>query len=131
MNGDLVTQADVGSMLEYHGQGGFDATVGVRQYSHSVPFGCIEVREGRVTMFEEKPTITRLVNAGIYILEPALLARVPGGEEFALPTLIEECLAQDRPVGAYEIREDWIDVGRPVQLREAREGAIPPAASPT
>ena len=122
MNGDLVTQADIGAMLDSHAQGGHTVTVGVQEYSHTIPYGCVEVERERVIRFEEKPVVTRLANAGIYVLSPSVLARVPKDQNFPITALIEQAIALDEPVGAFRISEDWIDVGHKDQLRQAREG---------
>jgi NDP-sugar pyrophosphorylase family protein len=62
------------------------------------------------------------VNAGIYVLEPRLVARLPRNEEVALPTLISDGIALGDLVRTYEIRDDWIDVGQKEHLAEARGG---------
>lgn len=123
MNGDLVTQADVGAMLEFHGVGGYRATVGVKEYRHRIPFGCVQIDGSRVVRFEEKPLVSEPVNAGIYVLSPDLVARVPPESEYQMPTLIEECLSRGEPVGAFPIQDDWIDVGHADHLKLAREGS--------
>jgi NDP-sugar pyrophosphorylase family protein len=122
MNGDLVTEADVGAMLEFHGAGGQSATLGVRRYWHVVPFGCVELDGDKVVSIEEKPTVTRLVNTGIYVLDPKVVERVPS-EPVGVPDLLEDCLARGEHVRAFEIEADWIDVGQRDQLRLAREGS--------
>lgn len=122
MNGDLVTEAEIGAMLEFHATGGQRATVGVRRYSHTVPFGCVELDGERIVQMEEKPNLVRLVNAGIYVLDPALVERVAPDQELGMPTLLEQCIARDERVCAFEIQADWIDVGQRDQLRQAREG---------
>jgi dTDP-glucose pyrophosphorylase len=122
MNGDLVTQADIGAILDFHDRGRFKATVGLRPYQHRVPYGCVEVSDDRVTSFDEKPLVSRLINAGIYVLAPDLPARVPPGTEYPMPALIQECLAQGDPVGAFLIEDEWMDVGQGEQLKAAREG---------
>jgi dTDP-glucose pyrophosphorylase len=123
LNGDLVTSADFGSMLAFHTTGGFDATVGIRRYLHTVPFGCVERDGTRVVGLEEKPTLEREVNTGIYALEPAMLDLVRPGEPMSMPALVNAALDAGRPVGAFEIEEDWIDVGQREQLASARGGA--------
>jgi dTDP-glucose pyrophosphorylase len=123
LNGDLVTQFDVGRLLDFHAQGGFAATMGVCGYAHTVPFGCVETTANRVTRFEEKPVMMRQVNAGIYVLSPAVLSRVPTGRAFPITTLFEEALARGDPLGAYHIEDDWIDVGQREQLQRARNGS--------
>jgi dTDP-glucose pyrophosphorylase len=123
MNGDLVTSADLGGLLDAHAAGGYTATIGIRRYLHSVPFGCVERDGARVIRIEEKPTLAREVNAGIYALQPDLVRRVPSGRASTMPALIDGALERDEPVGAFEIEDDWIDVGLREQLDQAREGS--------
>jgi dTDP-glucose pyrophosphorylase len=120
MNGDLITQADIGAMLESHAAGGQEVTLGVRRYFHTVPFGCVDLECDRVVRMEEKPRLSVLVNAGIYVINPGLLRRIPRGEEFPLPALLEQCLSRSEMVAAFEIEDDWIDVGQRDQLKQAR-----------
>lgn len=120
MNGDLVTQADMGALLEFHANGRQKVSVAVRRYFHTVPFGCLDLQRDRVVRIEEKPTLSVLVNAGIYVLDPELLNRVPRDREFPLPALLEDCLARGEDVAAFEIEDDWLDVGHRDQLRQAR-----------
>ena len=122
MNGDLVTGADIGGLLDFHSAGGYAATIGIRRYLHSVPFGCVERDGDRVVRLDEKPTIAREVNSGIYALSPAAVAFVDGTSHTTMPALIERLLDRDEPVGAFEIEDDWIDVGQREQLDRAREG---------
>jgi dTDP-glucose pyrophosphorylase len=122
MNGDLVTDADVGGLLDAHVASGAVATIGVRRYLHAVPFGCVERAGDRVIRLEEKPVVEREVNSGIYVLDPAAVARVRPGVPLSMPDLIEEILAAGSLVAAFEIEDDWIDVGQREQLDRARTG---------
>lgn len=126
LNGDLLTQFNVGNILAFHVGGGFKATVGVHEYVHTVPYGVVEQEGDRITGIREKPTQTWLANAGIYVFEPGLVERVPKDTYFPLPVLVEECLDRGEAVGAFPVKEDWIDVGHPKELRRARgEGDKP------
>jgi dTDP-glucose pyrophosphorylase len=121
MNGDLVTEADLGAMLDFHAARGQVATIGVRRYCHTIPFGCLELDDDLVTSIEEKPNVVRAVNAGIYVLDPSVVARVPR-EPIGLPSVIERCFELRETVRAFEIEADWIDIGRPDQLKQAMGG---------
>jgi dTDP-glucose pyrophosphorylase len=120
MNGDLVTQADIGGMLDFHASAGNCATVGARVYSHEVPFGVIEAEDGRVARIVEKPTAQWTVNAGIYVIEPAIVPRVPAGLPFTMPELLDLCIQAGDRVGMFLIEDDWIDVGMREELLRAR-----------
>ena len=121
VNGDLVTQADVGALLDAHEAHSANAmTVAVRQYLHTVPFGCVEIRDGEIADIEEKPTLSRMINAGMYVISPHVLARVPRDADHGMPSLIADCLARKERVQSFEVLDDWIDVGQKEQLRQAR-----------
>jgi dTDP-glucose pyrophosphorylase len=123
VNGDLVTSVDVDAMLRTHAEGGFAATLGTRRYLHTVPFGCI-VRDGdRVVAIEEKPTLSREVNAGMYVLEPWVVGLVARGEQVSMLDVLARVIDRDETVGAFEVDDDWLDVGQREQLRRAREGS--------
>lgn len=122
LNGDLVTQADLGGLIDAHDRSGVAATIGVRRYHHSVPFGCVERDGDRVLALQEKPTIVRDVNAGIYALSPSLIGAIEADVPLSMPDLISVALARGEPIGAFEIEDDWIDVGQREQLDRARAG---------
>lgn len=121
-NGDLVTQVDFESLTHFHASGGYLATIGVRSYAHEIPFGCLEVDGGRVTNIVEKPTLSQLINAGIYMLSPEIIRRVPE-KFFPITELFDEAVRLGDNIGAFEIVDDWIDVGQREQLKQARGGA--------
>lgn len=119
-NGDLVTQCDLGKLLSFHEAGGYFATFGVRPYNFEIPFGVARVDGDRLVEIVEKPMESRLINAGIYVLSPAAVAMVPKGVHFPITDLFARCLAEGHRVGATIIEEEWLDVGRHDDLKQAR-----------
>jgi len=119
MNGDLVSRFDVSRLLEQHAREGVAATVAARDHRVDIPFGVIDAHGRRLQALTEKPSAHFLINAGIYVLDPALLGEIPAGQFFPIPRLFDRLLAQGRPVGVYRIEEDWIDVGRREDLSRA------------
>lgn len=119
MNGDLITQADLGAMLNFHASGGYKATMAIRRYGHQVPYGCVETKEGLILRLVEKPVIEQAINAGIYILNPSLIRDIPA-EAFPITELFEGCLARGESVGAFEVEEEWVDVGQREHLKPGR-----------
>jgi dTDP-glucose pyrophosphorylase len=123
LNGDLVTQADIGALLDLHEARGNACTVGVGRYVHTVPFGTVLRAGDAITAIEEKPTIEREINAGIYALSPEVVARIPAGQPLSMPDVIVDAIRRGDRVGAFTVADDWIDVGRHEQLEEARRGS--------
>jgi len=121
LNGDLVTQFDVASMLRHHDLSKSAVTIGALTHSHEVPFGVLEVDDhGHVQAVVEKPTRLEKVSAGIYVLEPAILAAIPFGVFVPITQVIGECIAKGHRVSAWTLEQDWLDVGRPQDLARAR-----------
>jgi len=120
LNGDLVVQFEVGAILETHKSKGDAVTIGVHDYVHTVPYGVVETNScGAVSKVTEKPVVSWLVNAGVYVIEPSLIKEISANTYFTMPALIELCLEKKRSVGIYYIRDEWFDVGSPEELMRA------------
>jgi dTDP-glucose pyrophosphorylase len=125
LNGDLVTQFDVGEMLRVHTDRKHKLTMGIHAYVHVVPFGVVQTENGRVSALTEKPTQTWQTNGGVYVLEPDLIPRVPSNVSFPITSLVEDCLDRGEHVGIFNLEDDWVDVGRPQELQRARGRGAP------
>ena len=72
----------------------------------------VEIDEYRITDVTEKPVKRFLVNAGIYVIDPALLSLVPKRAKFTMPELFERAQKEGFPAFAFPLREEWADIGR-------------------
>lgn len=81
--------------------------------------------DGAVESLAEKPHHRELVSAGICVLEPVALAHLVRDEYCDMPTLLTQLIEAGRTVGAFQIHEDWLDIGRPDDLERARAAAKP------
>ncbi|MCI0577571.1 MAG: nucleotidyltransferase family protein, partial [Chloroflexi bacterium] len=111
INGDILTRVDFRAMLAFHRRHNADLTVAVRQYELQVPYGVMESEGPYVRRVQEKPHLTFLVNAGIYLLEPTVHRYIPCGQRFDMTDLIERLLQENRPVANFPILEYWLDIG--------------------
>jgi len=125
LNGDLITQFPVGPLLDFHVRGGHAATVALADYSHTVPFGVVTVRNGTVEDLQEKPTFTWQANAGVYALDPQVLGQIPRDVPVSMPEVVQGCLDRGQSVGAFSIAGEHIDVGRTSELARARGELTP------
>jgi len=112
MNGDLLTKVDFASLLDHHATNQNIATMAVRQMEFQIPFGVVSVNDARISDMVEKPVNTFLVNAGIYVIDPACLSAIPKDEMFDMPTLLEQFLDSSQGVGYFPLFESWMDIGR-------------------
>jgi NDP-sugar pyrophosphorylase family protein len=119
MNGDLLTDIDMRALIEAHRAAKRDLTVATREHVLTHPFGVIQLDGDRITGIVEKQTVTDVVSAGIYVVEPAALALVPNGRFFDMPDLVNALLAEGRAVGAYAFDDDWMAIDSIDQLEDA------------
>ena len=121
LNGDLITQFDVASLLESHAASSASLTIGVVTYTHEVPFGVITTDpEGFVRKISEKPVLEKTVSAGIYVFQPDILKSVPRRQFTPMTHIITECVARGHRVGVWNCGHEWSDIGRPLDLARAR-----------
>ncbi|MCM1066043.1 MAG: sugar phosphate nucleotidyltransferase [Muribaculaceae bacterium] len=124
MNSDLLTTISFEEMYLLHRSRSADATIAVVPYQVSVPYAILTLDPDdpdAVTGIEEKPAYSYYANAGIYIFSNALLATLVKGERCDATDLIDRAIAAGRKVTYYPIKGTWIDVGSPVDFRQAGE----------
>ena len=68
--GDGVADVDLGRLLDFHRSHGRAATVTVVRPRLS--FGLLEIEDGQVTSFREKPWLDGWVNGGFFVFEPRI-----------------------------------------------------------
>lgn len=117
MNGDVLTNLDFGSLLEFHDAQKAIATMAVRKYEVQVPYGVVRVEDDFITEMSEKPTKSFFVNAGIYVLSSDAVGMVAKDEYLDMPTLFHQFIDRKVKTAAYPIRGYWADIGRHEELR--------------
>lgn len=112
MNGDLLTKVNFRQLLEFHLEHKAQGTMCVREYDFQVPYGVVKIDRQRITGIDEKPVQRFFVNAGIYVLDPAVMALIPKGEYYDMPSLFEKLIQRGDETCAFPIREYWLDIGQ-------------------
>lgn len=122
LNGDILTKVDYRALLDYHLAQGNKVTVALYEYDFQVPFGVANIKDdGCLKEIEEKPAKTFFVNAGIYVLDSDIVARIPKGKTYDMTSLIDDLIKKGYTVGCFLISEYWIDVGRQSEYQKANE----------
>ena len=119
MNGDVLTKVNFDHLLDFHASNNSKATMGVREYNFQVPYGVLKLDRHRIVEIEEKPNHIFFVNAGIYVLDQDILNCLPDQERFEMPNLFEQLIKVGHHTAAFPIREYWLDIGQPNNLKQA------------
>jgi len=140
-SGDSVASFDIGALLASHRQSGARVTMALWEVEDPTEFGIVglsashlgeldgQLREGYICKFKEKPTadeaFSNVINAGLYIIEPEVLALIPEGEKFDFSKqLFPMVLEKNWPMYAKTIDGVWFDVGHPSELIRAQHTLI-------
>ncbi len=119
MNADLLTNVNFEHLLDFHSYGDACATMCVREYESQIPYGVIETKEDKIISIQEKPIQKFFVNAGIYLLSPKVLNKIPKDTFYDMPTLFEELMEDNENILSFPIHEYWLDIGQMVDYERA------------
>jgi mannose-1-phosphate guanylyltransferase len=124
-NGDVLTDLDLGELLEFHHRTGAEGTIHLTPVGDPSAFGVVPTDEGgRVIAFIEKPAPgtepTNLINAGTYVLEPGAIARIEDGRRVSIEREIFPAMVADGVLFAKADSAYWIDIGTPATFLRAQ-----------
>jgi NDP-sugar pyrophosphorylase family protein len=124
LNGDSLADVSLAELLAFHCKHSAQATLATVTVDAAARFGSVLLdADGRVTGFLEKSAITasgpQNVNAGIYVLERAVLARIPAGRAVSFERELFPALAGSGLYG-FQTNGSFIDIGVPEDLASAQ-----------
>ena len=103
-NGDVITNLKLAPLLEVHRARDMLATVVLTPFVS--PYGIVEIdSDGRVTHFREKPELPYWINAGIYVLSPAIRSHLPERGDHETTTF--PALVLEGRLGGYKSQAYW------------------------
>jgi len=130
LNGDVLTDLDLGAMLAAHEARRAKASIFLTPVENPTAYGLVDLEpDGRVRRFLEKPgwdeVTTNTINAGIYVLERELLDLIPKGHAHSMereffPMLLE----REVPFVGHVPRAYWLDIGTAVKYLQAHQDLL-------
>jgi glucose-1-phosphate cytidylyltransferase len=101
--GDGLSDININELLEFHKKKGKTATITcLRPYSQ---FGILELDDGLITNFREKPKLDYWINGGFFVFKHEIFNYI--GENDALEKKPFEALAAKREIAAFRLEGFW------------------------
>ncbi len=123
LNGDILTDLDLTRMLESHREREAVVTISLHHVEDARAFGLVARDDrGRVVEFLEKPLdpIPGEVNAGTYILDPAVLRPWSADGELSIEReIFPSVISSGGQVFGYLADAYWLDLGTPEKYLQA------------
>ncbi|MGA2789268.1 MAG: NDP-sugar synthase [Candidatus Bathyarchaeia archaeon] len=134
-NGDVIAEIDLAKMLNHHEQTGAMITDALHQVKDPTRFGVAQLDgEGRIRRFVEKPKAkearSRLINAGIYVVEPDVLQMIPANRKVSMEREIFPVLVNEGKLSGFPFSGDWFDIGSLSDYQRANFSLLQKHAQP-
>ena len=115
-NGDVISDIDLRGLITVHTRSGAEATIALVSAEDPRPFGLATLEgDDRVIGFEEKSEIIQgpgWINAGVYALDPRVVAMIPQGRPVSLEREIFPILASQHKMRGWKHTGFWYDIGK-------------------
>ena len=129
IQGDNQFEFGLGEIVNLHRKLGAIATMALVRVENPSEYGIVELSDGRVVRFQEKPSpqecFSNLINTGIYLLEPEALKLIPEGKPFDFSRdLFPRMLKSKMILAGFPASGFWVDVGNPRSYLKANVWAL-------
>jgi mannose-1-phosphate guanylyltransferase len=116
LSSDALTDINLNNIIKFHKEKKSLFTIALARVENVSQFGVvIQDKEEKIIGFQEKPkqedAKSNMVNAGIYIIEPEILAMMPDGFYDFGKELFPKLVKEGAPIYGYPMVEYWSDVG--------------------
>ncbi len=129
VNGDVLFEMDLRALVRRHREAGACATLALRPNPDPTAYSPVVTdRRGRILAIAGRPAPahgTVSLFAGVHVMEPALLERLPAGPSDSVRDLYVPLLAEGAELLGVRTRGAWFDLGRPSLYLAAQLRLLP------
>ena len=76
-----------------------------------MPYGEILQKSEKISKIIEKPNISHLINAGVYVLNKDVVKKIVKNKKLMMNEFISHQIKKNKKVCCYPVYENWIDIG--------------------
>jgi mannose-1-phosphate guanylyltransferase len=123
VNGDNLINIDLYKMYQAHCENRATATIALTTIDDPSSYGVAVLEGNKIVKFIEKPkkelTPSKLINTGLYILEPSVVNMVPAGGFSLIEKDVFPRIAEKGELYGYLFSGQWFDTGTPERYERA------------
>lgn len=116
-NCDVLMEVDYVDVLDWHRKQNAAMTLIGCHNEVRIPFGVLQLSDGRLREIVEKPVHDLIINAGVYVIEPRVIEYISDNTRLDINELIEVVMRKEK-VSVYTISDGWFDIGRWEEYRK-------------
>ena len=123
INGDILTRADLTKMSEFYQTNSYKNLMAVTSVADPSVYGAVKLSGMQIMDFQEKPeplpSVSRLINAGIYIFSPSIFKLIPEGGKSLLEKDVIPQLIDSGNLSGFNFHDIWFDISTPESYERA------------
>jgi dTDP-glucose pyrophosphorylase len=116
-NCDSILDVDFERVLAWHKEYGSALTIIGSHNEIKIPFGVLELNDGKLFKISEKPVHDVIINTGVYVMEPHIVSYILKEKRLDMNELIE-IVSEKENVIVYPIYGGWFDLGHWEEYRK-------------
>ncbi len=120
VNCDSLLDVDFEDVLLWHKEHGAFITIVGCHNEVKIPFGVLELANGKLENILEKPVHDVIINTGVYVMDPQVVSYIPSDGHMDMNTLIELVMNKEK-VSVYPISSGWFDLGQWAEYKRSIE----------
>lgn len=125
VNGDTLIDLELSTLISFHQQKTGTVTLVLARTGQPGSYGQVAIdQEARIVAFLEKPRTnftSKFVNAGIYLMEPAILQYIPDHRKVSLELETFPLLVRKRELFTFPVDTTFVDIGTPENYYRLQE----------
>lgn len=110
-NCDSLLEIDFDDILKWHKEQNAAMTIVGCHNEIKIPFGVLELTDGKLERILEKPVQDVIINTGIYVMEPHIISYIPECGQMDMNELID-LVSKKEKITVYPIYRGWFDIGQ-------------------
>jgi NDP-mannose synthase len=121
VNVDNLTAMNLRQLVNHHLESGAAFTIATHFEPFQIPFGEVNLNEGLVTEYSEKPVRRIRISSGTYVLAARACEFIDPAGPTSVPQLFTALRRQGERVSAFEHAAPWIDVNDAAAIKRAEQ----------
>jgi mannose-1-phosphate guanylyltransferase len=126
LNGDIFADINYKEIIKIHKEKQALATIALYKVKDPTRYGSVEIaNNNQITQFIEKPkkgmAPTNLINAGIYVLDPALFQYIEKDKAVSMEREIFPIIVEQKKLYGFKMQGLWMDIGKPAGYLQANK----------
>ena len=114
--GDVLADINIREMIDFHEHSNAQMTMAITSINETGEWGVVSMRGNDIVEFKEKPHkegFSKLINAGVYVVEPSVIDYIPKSEFSMLEEDVFPLLIKRGKLMGYNFDGLWFDIATP------------------